>query len=103
METQHRPSTLAIIAYSICLLLRAVVTVIYRISTSKAFGDGLAMCGAMLALTSGWFWYLSGKGALEPNPTATLIKVNNLFNYWAGGLSAASAACVALALLLRRA
>lgn len=84
------------------LVTRSIVTLIYRIVTSKELGDALAICGAMMALLSGWLWYLSARGALTSNPSTMLVKVDNLFNYWAGGLSAASAACIAFALLSRR-
>lgn len=102
MKIRARISGLFSLFGLVWLIASTVTAILYRIATSKPFGEALAACGAMMALLSGWFWYLSAKGALVPHPPAMLARLDNLYNYWAGGLSAASAACVALALLCRK-
>lgn len=75
---------------------------IYAVATSRPFTDLLAFTGAIAALFSGVFWYIAAKQALLPHASALLTHIVNLYNFWAGELSAVSGVCIAMSLGLKR-
>lgn len=84
------------------LIVSTTCKIVARLLTSRECTQALAWFGALLAVVSSGFWYLSAKGAMEPHPSLILLRVNNLFNFWAGGLAAVSSLCVALSVMLKR-
>jgi len=74
----------------------------YAVLTSKPFTDFLAFTGAIAALFSGIFWYVAAKQALLPHVSPPLAHIINLYNFWAGELSAVSGVCIAMSLGLKR-
>jgi hypothetical protein len=78
------------------------IRLLFRCLTSRECSQALALFGALVAVVSSAFWYVSAKGAMEPHPTALLLRITTLYNFWAGGLAAASSLCVALSIMLKR-
>jgi len=74
----------------------------YAVATSKPFTDFLAFTGAIAALFSGVFWYVAAKQALLPHVSPLMAHIINLYNFWAGELSAVSGVCIAMSLGLKR-
>jgi hypothetical protein len=74
----------------------------YAVATSKPFTDVLAFTGAIAALVSGVFWYVAAKQTLIPHVSPLMGHIINLYNFWAGELSAVSGVCIAMSLGLKR-
>jgi hypothetical protein len=84
------------------LILGLLSKGIYAVATSKPFTDLLAFIGAIAALFSGLFWYMAAKQTLVPHTSELMTHIINLFNFWAGELSAVSGVCIAMSLGLKR-